>query len=77
MTVLGENPGEEIIVNLNLADAGALGFYDWNTGLATVNTVAAAVETVGAELITSITNSTVRIGGTTDDKAVYAIAKGW
>ena len=76
MTVLGENPGEEIIVNLSLADAGG-GTYAWYTGLSIVNSAVAAVENAGAELVTSIAASTVTIGGTTNEKAVYAIAMGW
>ena len=76
MTVLGENPGEEILVNLSLADAGATS-YAWYTGLSVVNSAVAAVEATGAERVTTIAASTVTIDGTADNKAVYALAMGW
>lgn len=76
MTVLGETPGEEIILGMLVADAGGA-TYAWNTGLATVNTAVAAVTSGGAELVTSIASATVNLGGTTNLEAAYAIAMGW
>ncbi|MEA1998125.1 MAG: hypothetical protein U9N61_02195 [Euryarchaeota archaeon] len=75
MTVLGEDPGVEIVVSKYVSDAGDT-TYAWNTGLP--NVIAASVEGEnGDEHIDSIAAPTVTVGGTTDDEKLYLIATGW
>lgn len=76
MTVLGEDPGVEIVVSKYVADAGAT-TYAWNTGLPNVIAANAIGASVGAEHIDSVSGPTVTVGGVVNSEPVYLIATGW
>ena len=75
MTVLGEDPGVEILVSVYVSDAGGV-TYAWNTGLPKVIAATVGGEN-GDETIASVSGPTVTIGGTADDEKLYLMATGW